>query len=891
MTNQAFRFVLPGLVLLASFVVPVPTYAATASPDVVRATLANGLQVLIVRNRLAPVVTTEINYRVGSNEAPAGFPGMAHAQEHMMFRGSPGLSAGQLAEIGADMGGQFDADTQQGITQYMFTVPARDLDMALHVEAIRMAGVLDSEALWRKERGAIEQEVAQDLSDPGYVFYTKLLATMFKGTPYAHDALGTTASFNRTTGAMLQRFHRQWYAPNNAVLVIVGDVQPQAVLAQVKSLFGGIPARKLPARPAFHFAPMTAQTLHLDTNKSYGTTVLAFRMPGYDSPDYAAAVVLADVLSSARGNLYGLVADGKALSADFSYDAFGHAGIGFATGAFPKGGKPQAVLTDMRQVLRDYLSKGVPAELVAAAKRREEAAVEFEKNSVSGLASAWSQAVAVEGRHSPADDVKAIRAVTPAEVNRVARRYLDFDHAITAVLTPKASGRPVSAKGFGGKESFAPKTVKAVTLPEWARKDINRLSVPASTVHPVVYTLHNGIKLIVQPEHVSHTVSVYGHIDNRPDLEQPGGQEGVDTVLGALFDYGSKHLDRMAYQKALDAIAADESAGTDFSLQVLAGHFDRGVALLADNELHPALPATAFRTVQHQIAAAVAGREQSPGYLTGRALRTALVPKHDPLLRTATPQSVATLSLDEVKQYYRRVFRPDMTTIVVIGDVSPAHARQVIEKYFGGWSAHGPKPHTNLPPVPLNKATSTVVPDRSRMQDQVMLAETLGLNRFNPDYYALELGNHVLGGAFYATRLYRDLREQNGLVYYVGSSFMVGKTRGIYMVDFASDPGKVGQARSIIVRDLQQMREHPVSAAELRQAKVLVLREMSLAQASLDDIAGGFLHRERLGLPLDEPTRAARHYIQLTAAQVQAAYRKWIEPARLVQITRGPAPQ
>ena len=157
---------------------------------VLRATLKNGLRVVIVPNGLSPVVTTMVNYLVGSNEAPEGFPGMAHAQEHMMFRGSPGLSANQLADIIATMGGMFDADTQQTVTQYFLVAPSEDLDLALHIEAIRMRGVLDSEKLWAQERGAIEQEVAQDLSDPEYLFYTKALADLFKGTPYAHTPLG-----------------------------------------------------------------------------------------------------------------------------------------------------------------------------------------------------------------------------------------------------------------------------------------------------------------------------------------------------------------------------------------------------------------------------------------------------------------------------------------------------------------------------------------------------------------------------------------------------------------------------------------------------------------------------------------------------------------------------
>lgn len=199
---------------------------AAQDENILRASLENGLRVVIIRNPLAPVVTTIVNYLVGSDEAPEGFPGTAHAQEHMMFRGSPGLSASQLADIAAAMGGNFNADTQQTVTQYSFTVPAENLDVALHIEAIRMRGILDTEELWNEERGAIEQEVAQDLSNPEYVLYTEILAVLFKGTPYAHDVLGTKSSFDKTTGAMLKGFYDTWYIPNNAILVIVGDVQP-----------------------------------------------------------------------------------------------------------------------------------------------------------------------------------------------------------------------------------------------------------------------------------------------------------------------------------------------------------------------------------------------------------------------------------------------------------------------------------------------------------------------------------------------------------------------------------------------------------------------------------------------------------------------------------------
>ncbi|HEY9111209.1 MAG TPA: pitrilysin family protein, partial [Rhodanobacteraceae bacterium] len=211
--------------------------AATNNANITRATLDNGLRVVIVRNTLAPVVTTEMNYLVGADEVPHGFPGTAHAVEHMMFRGSPGLSKDQLLAIASNMGGSFNADTTEGVTQYFFTVPAHDLNVALHVAAIRMRGVDMTQAEWNKERGAIEQEVARDNSNPGYKLVSQLRAHMFAGTPYAWTGLGTRPSFDKTTAANLKRFHDAWYAPNNAILVIAGNVDPTITLAQVKDLF------------------------------------------------------------------------------------------------------------------------------------------------------------------------------------------------------------------------------------------------------------------------------------------------------------------------------------------------------------------------------------------------------------------------------------------------------------------------------------------------------------------------------------------------------------------------------------------------------------------------------------------------------------------------------
>jgi len=459
-------------------------------------------------------------------------------------------------------------------------------------------------------------------------------------------------------------------------------------------------------------------------------------------------------------------------------------------------------------------------------------------------------------------------------------------------MLPQGSGRPSATNGgFGGQENISLGEAKPTALPQWANEALTTLTVPPSTLHPTTTRLANGLTLIVQPEDVSDAISVYGHIRNRPETETSRGKEGVSEILDQLFAFGSEHLDRVAFQQALDSIGANESAGTDFSIKVLSKDFDRGVALLADNELHPALPPQALQIIKEQTAQIVATRKQSPAYLARHALRAALFPASDPSLRDATPESVRRLTLDDVRNYYRSTFRPDLTTIIVIGKTTPEQARATVEKYFDAWSASDPKPNTDLPAVPNNHRGSIAVPNASRVQDTVHLAQTLSLTRSDPDFYALELGNNVLGGGFYSARLSIELRKKSGLVYSVGSDLQAGRTRSVYLVEFATDPQNVSRASDMVAREVERMRTTSVALEELTRVKALLLRQIPLSEASVDEIASGWEQMQELNLPLDEPTRAAQRFIDLGPADILAAFRKWMRPSDFVRVSEGPAPR
>jgi zinc protease len=403
----------------------------------------------------------------------------------------------------------------------------------LRFEAIRMKNILSQGDQWRLERGAINQEVAGDLSNPLYVLGTKLTEKLFEDTPYAHDALGTTDSFRKTSAAMLKKFHCDWYAPNNAILVIVGDIDPPRTVETVKELFGNIPSRPLPIRPEVKLKPLKAAELKIATQGAYGVAIVAYRLPGIGDKDYAASQVLSAALTSPRGKLNELAAQGEMLTVFFESIDLPKASGGFATATVATGEDLHQKAALLKKVIAEYLIEGIPAELVEAVKHYAVTSAEAAKDSIPELAEEWSQALALNGYSSPDEELAAIRKVTVDDVNRVARTYLLNDSAITGLVESNTSGKPeVVATNFKRtSESFKAKSPKPVKLPAWAQSVLKMPIVADLTAPSADMRLANGMRLIVKPIGNSSRVILSGSIKHTPSYRHRRGKRGYPTCL------------------------------------------------------------------------------------------------------------------------------------------------------------------------------------------------------------------------------------------------------------------------------------------------------------------------------------------------------------------------
>jgi zinc protease len=860
--------------------------AAPVQNAVVRATLSNGMQVVLLPNKLAPVVTTVITYGAGSNDDT--MPGIAHATEHMMFRGTKDISAGQFAIIAARAGAEYNASTQETSTDYYFKLPSAYTGIALRLEADRMTAALDRESDWKTERGAIEQEVRAHESVPGASVVAKMRRAFFGNTPYADDGVGTVPSFEKMHASDIAQFYHAWYHPNNATLVVAGDIDAAQTLAEIHRDFDGIPSATLPAHKKYPLA-FTATTLH-DTIAELPVPIAAtsFRFPSLDSPDYAAGQVLEAVFDSGRGAFAALQTKGEILAGLAVAGASRDVGMMMLGGIGLPGSAPQNVQTSIDGVIAQYRTSGVPQPLIDAAKQRLLSQQDYREASISGLAFTWAGSLAENGA-SPDAIYDQIQHVTPDDVNRVLRTYMDPKRSVSMLLEPKSMSAIPHTDPNAGVENVKYTPDKEEPLPAWTVPYFKAgLKVPDSIGGVATYHLRNGLTLTVRSEHSSPTIVVRGSIRTSPELYEPRGKDGVASIAEALLQWGTSTYDRMQYQAQLENIAASADLGTSFSTEVQSKNFDRAMQLLADGMLHPAFPAQAFDLVKNNTTKTLAAVEHQPRTQAAIARTNALYPPGDPRRRRATAATVSAVTLADVKRWYAFAYRPDLTTMAIVGDVKPEEARAAVERYFGAWHATGKRPSFKYPQVKKSGKESVTVSSPTSTHSEVTLTQVINVHRGDPDAIPLALANTMLSEEGTGSMLFRDLRETKGYVYEVNSSVDIGRSSSTFSIDFASDPKNVNRAQAAALADIRRLQTDLVPMVELQRAKALLLAEQILPLDSYSGIASDILDTAKYGRTAVDDAYFWHSLIQTTPEQVRDAMRRHVRPDAFTRVIVAP---
>jgi zinc protease len=793
------------------------------------------------------------------------------------------------ARLGADV----NAETENEMTHFFFVVPANHAETVMRVEADRMRNLRLDPNDWNLERGAVLEEYAQRQSNPVSAFLFNVNQRVYPNSRLGGTALGSKADIERATVADLRTYYDEWYRPNNATLVVTGDVHANEIFAAAERYFGPLAAKPLPARRQYALHPASGATYTDQAEFPYTILDEAYAAPG-DAKPYEHDQVRNDVAIGAMFNPRGpfrkaLVESGLTLGYEPSPLEDRRASVVHVMMIVAPGHTVAEVRTAFEKTMAQVLAKGLDPDLFAASKREQMGSMVYARDSIVGLGDAIGSNMVFPGDTDPSQFGKLYGAITRDEATAVARRVY-AKPSVVAVLEPTTTDpnafKPPSgvsatvSDNFGDRKSNGP-----LVQPAWLKADLAQPLALHSSVNPVVSTLPNGMRLLVQRVPSNPTVFIQGVVRTSPTFD-PAGKEGVGALTSSMMDWGSAKYDYDAQRKLGDDLNADLSFGTAFSAHGRASDFDTLLDVLADDVRHPLFPAERFSLVRTQLASVTAQHALQAGYHAERSFAEALYPAGDPALREQTADTVNAVTLDDVKAYYNRYVRPDLTTLVVVGDVDPAEVQRAVAARFGDWSVSGPTPETHFPAIPLPLAQTRQV--QTATQDVSVQLGSPALPRSSPDYDPLTLANAIYGGGSFESRLFREVREQRGLVYNVGSALHADRDRGTFTVSFSAVPSKVDAADALVRSELRRMQTQDVSADELARAKTRVVAQQLNAEQSTSTIASDLL---KIGMDDLSPayySTLAQRYAGITPGQVRQAAQTWFHPDNLVEVRVGP---
>ncbi|HET9343151.1 MAG TPA: insulinase family protein [Candidatus Eremiobacteraceae bacterium] len=830
-------------------------------------TLSNGLRIIVVPMKHTPLASVGVYYDVGSADAPASDPGLATAVAAMLTTHVAGLSGTQVTELTSALGGASGEVWGTRTTLYYNEVALSDLSAALRIEADRMLGFGASNDDWSVERSVYAQAASMNEGNFNVLWHSGMLHALQPRSPIARDKWTSESLLNRDSLSVLDRFRATWFTPSNAVIIVAGGVDPQAILADIRSDFGSLPGGAAPKHAGDDLTPPHAANILFKRNLVTRPAYACVDEPGSSSRDFAAAQILNDVVQSTDSALSEMQESRKALTTSFT-QIFGdreltimcaQAAVGFVE-------NNNSLADALRAVLASYAEHGVSAADVAAAVKYEHVQRVIQDADPYATMDEWGTYVAALGYSTPDVYFAAIDRVTPADVDRLARE----------VFSPRtiAVGRVVPAPSAAPTTAIAPPSATAApgtaTLPQWASavvRDVDGSLANAPT--PSETTLANGIRVITVNRPGSGIVQVFGRVKVSPQVEAPPGDDGVDLVLTHLFAAGPADMSHEDFARRIGALGGQESAGADFNLSILPADFGRGLALLADAELHPSFAGQEFGRAKLDAVDDAADQTMSLGRSVQQSLYANLLPPGDPAARVASPVSVFVLTAPEVRSYYEAAFRPERTTIVVVGDIAPAAAVSGIERAFGMWSdASTPAPPDDLPTLPENTAARVVMPAHVVGIRIVELGETVEMRPSSDDYEAFSAGMEVLGGDLWSSRLRRDIVDNRGLAVSVKQQVDIETNRATLTITYVCAPVNSVKVRNLITSDIREIQTTPLTADELGRAKALLVRQELLQMGSPKELAQQYLGFAGLGLPLDEPALRAARYLGLTPREV-----------------------
>jgi zinc protease len=903
MLRNAARAVVAAFALA----IAAPALAAEVPPIVYKErTLPNGLKVFTSLDRTTPNVSVQVWYGVGSKDDPQGRSGFAHLFEHMMFKATRDFPAESMDRFTEDVGGFNNASTYDDFTNYFEVVPANHLERLLWAESRRLGALVVDEANFKSERDVVKEELRQRvLADPyGRLFALLLPQATYTTHPYKRPGIGSIEELDASTIDDVRAFHAAWYRPDNAALIVVGAFDEAELNAWIDKYFGAIARPKAAIKRVSAVEPARKSAGVYD---GYGPNVplpavaVTWLGPNAASPDAAPLKVLDAILSGGKSSrLYdSLVYEQQVAAQIFSSADLPRDPGMFVVGAVMASGHgvdegEKALLAQVKR-LRD--APPTAAELEEA--RNELVAGKLrERETIEGRGFALGYALQVEGDAARANtELAHLQAVTAADVQRVAAKYLPDDRRMTIRYRPE-SERP---KGEAVAKAPAPPPVSArytgpiVELaPPAERQAAPPLAAPMMPVlpKPSEKTLPNGLRVIVAKS--SELPLVTADLTLRTGAwADPQGLAGATGMTAGMLTEGTKTRSARQIAREVEALGATLAAGagvesSSVNLNAMPDKLPAAMAVMADVVRNPAF---AGEELERQRQLALDGLQvayQEPGTVAGYAAAPVLY-AGTPFghVATGTPASIARLKTTDLQGLHTAYYRPDASVLVLTGDITPEDGFALAEKAFGDWAKPAGKAPAQpaVTPTAAPRAIGVDIPGSGQAAVTVVRP---AIQRSDPAYYSGLVANSILGGG-YSARLNAEIRVKRGLSYGAGSSLTARRTTGAFSAKAQTKNESAGEVLELIRSEMARLAQAPAQPEEIKARKSALVGGYGRQLATTDGLADILGDLALYDLPLDELGRYTGRIEAVTPAEVQAFAAKSFSPKEASVIVAGDA--
>jgi len=850
--------------------------------------LDNGLTVIVHEDRKAPVVAVSVWYDVGSRDEPAGKTGFAHLFEHLMFNGSENFDGEwfePLEEAGAT---GLNGTTWLDRTNYFQTVPTPALDRVLWLESDRMGhflGAVTQDKL-DEQRGVVQNEKRQGDNRPYGMLRYHIQGGLFpQSHPYHHSTIGSMEDLNAASLETVQQWFRDYYGPNNAVLVVAGDIDVATARNKVERYFGDIPAGPQTQRPT-SLLPVrehdSAEFIFDDVPAALATRVWA--TPGLNDRVSAHLSLAAAVLGQGKNSrLYReLVYDRQVATEASAYlSPFVLASIARIDVVLKPGVDVAEATEGMNRVLAEFLEKGPNEEELNRVKTRINADVVRGLERVGGF-SGKAVTLAEGELYSGAPGfwktrLEWINSATAEEVHEAARQWMARGFHQVDVLP-----RPEYAHAEAGVD-------RSTGLPP--------IGETPELVFPEIeeFTLRNGVKVHLARRDAVPVVNIAMQFDAGYAADA-GGKLGLSGLTLDMMDEGAGDLDALEIAARAEELGAEVSTSSSLdvssvSLSTLKSKLKESLELWSTVIREPRFEGTELERLRAQAVADIAQEKSRPRSIGLRLLPPAMYGVGHaygiPLSGSGTETSVATIDRDDLLRFHRSWIRPSNGEIFVVGDTTADEIKPLLERTIGKWADNrAALPRKNIAEVSLPEAPRVVIVDRPGSPQSYILAGHVVPPPSAENDVAIDMMNDVLGGTFTA-RINMNLREDKGWAYFANTRVVTARGQRPWIITTPVQTDRTGDAMREILAEINAYQsDRPATDAELERNVLNSTRALPGRFETADAVLGSMARNAGLERPLDYAASLTQRYNDLTLDEVNQA-RGVIDPDGLTWVIVG----